>query len=453
MLTSSPRVSSVPIDSTAHVMGTTSRVAQPRPVKGDTTQRKPTRGSRASTGSSRRAQTRSSAARSRGPGAALGDPGAAGRDATHSATLPARSWRPSGESPSGWAPTVSGPSAPRAHGPRPEAPRGASANGAGVAPRIARGGVAADTAATIHSSSVGRRPPRAWRRRPPASARVMRARRARRVRRASPAAGAARCAHAPLASPRTRRCGTPPRGSCAARTRPSASQSDGPTAIVVSGTSTRTSGASHPAARARAARGTGAPPQTHRAPRRERSPAPQRAPSSLDRASATPDGDQRRPTVAASTSAAAIGAPSRSRRATRSASTPMPLDLDLERVARDERPDALGRPRRGSRRPARASSCGSRTRRASARRRSCAPSSRPAAGSPLTRQRTRDVARGSSSVSIHGPTRAERVEALRARELHVLALQIARGDVARARVAEDVRERVAPARRSSRACR
>ena len=33
---------------------------------------------------------------------------------THSATFPARSWRPSGESPSGWAPAVSGPPSPSA---------------------------------------------------------------------------------------------------------------------------------------------------------------------------------------------------------------------------------------------------------------------------------------------------------------------------------------------------
>ena len=49
-----------------------------------------------------------------------------------------------------------------------------------------------------------------------------------------------------------------------------------------------------------------------------------------------------------------------------------------------------------------------------------------------TRERRR------ASVSIHGPDGAERVEALGARELHVLLLEVARGHVARARVPEDV---------------
>ena len=56
--------------------------------------------------------------------------------------------------------------------------------------------------------------------------------------------------------------------------------------------------------------------------------------------------------------------------------------------------------------------------------------------SPLTRVRSESAA-GSRSVSMQGPRGQKRVEALAARELHVLLLQIARGDVVGAGEAED----------------
>ena len=56
--------------------------------------------------------------------------------------------------------------------------------------------------------------------------------------------------------------------------------------------------------------------------------------------------------------------------------------------------------------------------------------------SPFTRVRSESAA-GSRSVSMQGPSGEKRVEALAARELHVLLLQVAGGDVVRAGEAED----------------
>ena len=415
MLTSSPRVSSVPMDSTAHVMGRSERSAK--------------RGLRVD----RRSESRP-AGRAR-PAAARAAPRCAARPRGRSAQEPPLATAHRGRSPAPRDPLghvagevvepegrvavrvradgVRARRAPRAHGPVAEAPGGAAADRARVAPGVAARRVHGRTRrrrSTRPRSAAGRRAAR----RSLASSRVTPLGGAR----PTSSAVAAPCARA---SPRRRRCGSACTRIVRGATRPSASQSDGPTAIAPPGRATRTSGASQPVRPSRQRRG--ARPGRHQAPRARsrRSPArsarPRRRPR---RASPSATGTRHATTSAIAPAIARRTAPRR-HFSTRSFSTPMPVDLDLERVARDERADALGRAREDH--VARlerhhAAHVGDERR---ARRRSCAS---VAAVLPRLRRSTTQRTRACARVELRLDPRAdgaEGVEALGARELDVLA--------------------------------
>ena len=188
---------------------------------------------------------RSRPARRRGSGSAPAShaPGAS----THSATLPARSWMPSGVAPSGWAPTVSGPVAPVAARTTGEPPCGAPADRAGVAPRVAArfvsgrrddplvlGGQPASARGADGARLVGDRRTR---------------RRARRHdhRDARPPSGGTSGSERDQRITSKRSSSNGPACTVRGRTRPSASQSEGPMSTVVAGTrTTLRSGVSQP---------------------------------------------------------------------------------------------------------------------------------------------------------------------------------------------------------------
>ena len=112
-----------------------------------------------------------------------------------------------------------------------------------------------------------------------------------------------------------------------------------------------------------------------------------------------------------------------------------PFDLDLDDVAGDERTDARGRA--GEDHVARQSVITDvMNSMMTAQSKTMSRVLPFCFVSPFTRV-TSESAEGSRSVSMHRPERAEGVEALAARELHVLLLQVAGGDVVRAGEAED----------------
>lgn len=251
-------------------------------------------------------------------------------------------------SPSGCAPTVSGPAAAScAHGPEtsPHAPRRHTAP---VSPQGYRLGFA-PAAATSHSSSVGRRPPRARQKALATSRDSPEAARARSPEVIAVASGREHPGHATSAIWASK-ASISKDATCTVRgrTRPSASQSEGPTSTVVSGTRTRARGATHEApdpARTSGGGHTLASPHgpsgetQHLTPRRKK-PAPH-AISSVGRrttwetsANTTPT----RPTLAATTPARLTRAFRRAPRALRSPRSP----------PRDGRRPRAGRPPPGS---------------------------------------------------------------------------------------------------------